>query len=643
MKIFISVFVLIVFCVPFNVYPQHNHPVNDNRVSTSLWGNREVKIIIEPLNTLPTSSKIRNEDFIRYDYNLYLQFKDGNKQKLYIKKNNAKYKSNRSPNNRGTSEISIFISKQNQIQGLDAVLESKYYKPSRYYKPSSDDDSLSVIKLVEKIIKDDTSKLSFDYVTSGSLFLEAFPSKNISYPKGTRGTLAPFVYVIHSKLFCKIHKHIGINDIIYSDYSEDGRKARGTQMIVQAGGAQANKTDSVHFHITYVKTKVYDSSVQEPKPRNLSVVKSLFVQKPGANNMPIYSKNMSPFVKLPDSISFVWSVSNPQDNIFNLMDTNKIVHIERKVYEKKFIIENKCVHCDERNSKKSYEIKNHDFQPYPKGLNITLSTLIGKGNSYAAHADRQKNFSHESGTVMGETKLKLMMPWRFLPRDSVYVVIQKPFGFTLHNSDELSIYNSWKIDTILVDFSKKDTCVLHWVHLKPLMVFYLDLSDLRGRQGIIDSLKNKLTKLKKDTIANQFVFYISNLKHPIVFTHWKDVNRALGMIRELNPSPPNMDFDYKELCKYIIPGRRGIWYNFYLSNGTFFSNRNLITKHLIKEFKLYSRSLNEDDLKSIVKRINSLNIEKMKNIIVDIFLHKTIMENDIPLKFKGNDIKYGTW
>lgn len=222
--------------------------------------------------------------------------------------------------------------------------------------------------------------------------------------------------------------------------------------------------------------------------------------------------------------------------------------------------------------------------------------------------------------------IELTSPMLAMPTDSMFIFIDKPFNYTIRNSNSpLVDYSDWQEEKVKINLIESQNTILKWKKLDPLKVFYVDLSDSYTNRELIAEKIIKETSWIKNSDGN-YLIYISNQKNPFIFTETDDINRAISVLRELEPFPPTTRFDVETLSGYIKSDRREYTFNLFLSTSIYENSlTQLVSKFLIETYDMYNDNQNEDDINGILTKIN----KKIQKATVIIYSNMVI-ETNIP-------------
>lgn len=221
--------------------------------------------------------------------------------------------------------------------------------------------------------------------------------------------------------------------------------------------------------------------------------------------------------------------------------------------------------------------------------------------------------------VNGQLAIDINLPLLIKQEDSIALILDKPFGYDIHQEGD---WTAWKNDKIKIPV--KDLYIdLEIEKLPTFEFFYLDISDIYDLDAVTTLLENRITHNNVE-----FFIYLSNSNHPVIAQrkNMEEFNELLNMISMLRPEPPLLANETTLISSYINgliynENRRSLNYNF-LFSGTFMNHSSpsfikacISTKNkYIQSINIYSTSdMNHSYQKSLKTEYkNIIFINKMK-------------------------------
>jgi len=334
-----------------------------------------------------------------------------------------------------------------------------------------------------------------------------------------------------------------------------------------------SKTDTleVKFNIVFKESKKYNQTIKIPDKIKYKINKD----------------KLPALFQMPDSLSDIWEIScGEKKKMLKEEDVEflKEIPIKRKTYNKEYVLKL----SGQFPEKFRYQIKGFNPNQSRRSVNYTFN----KTNDFLL--------------------IILNSPEKILTEDSIFLILEKPFGYNVSFENE-DIFNNWKNDKLFIDLLNADTVNLVFTSITPVNILYIDLSNAKRKDKIIEIIEKKTIKCEEDNCLT--CVFISNQSSPIITAYDDDHMMALNAISGLNPTPPNLENDIEILINYIYIKRSTIEFNFIFSETTYaLSGEDIIKTTLIDLYNLYGKKLSSIDeiLGKINKKINN-------NVIINIY------------------------
>lgn len=334
------------------------------------------------------------------------------------------------------------------------------------------------------------------------------------------------------------------------------------------------KPEYTNNYVELIESKKYNHNLKSPDTSKILIN---------------YSKNKDiPDFELPDTLNNYWTIIN--NKIKKYLKLKKIP-ISRKVIEKKISI---GLYGKKPDKKINYEI-------------IAFNPKESK-------KDKIKTSKNN----------KLLFQLEFPPKpfrgDSIKFIFEKPYGYNITKNDTFNLSYKWEKPKIILSYPGKNKYNLIFTNLKPLQVFYIDISNSFDKPCFIKLLKKKI----EDCLNNKddFLIYISNSYNPTIINSnsLKDYNKVLLTISQMNSIIPNGKYDEEKLSNVIISNRRSIVLNFLLSK-QFFKYKDELINGILKNLYNLNMQKNASRYVTTTKLLEKIN-KKNNNVLVNMYLNK---------------------
>lgn len=170
---------------------------------------------------------------------------------------------------------------------------------------------------------------------------------------------------------------------------------------------------------------------------------------------------------------------------------------------------------------------------------------------------------------------------------SYQLALQKPVGYDLYHGGNTG---NWANPSLTVDIvNDRPLAAVKVRRLPQFHVYYIDLSDVRNRYRVMDSLDQRFQKIKAQ--GDSVLVYMSNGNSPTIARKGAELDAVVQMMYQATAPLPNARTEKAILKENIdlsevIPDRRQVILHFVLSNGLYLSSRQVLIGELSQELKL---------------------------------------------------------